>query len=284
MTASNRLEKGGASALPKEGTREIVLFLGKLSVTAGLKPRPSRRPRQEGFVLIILMIALTVMLVSLAAALPSIYQEGQREREEELIFRGNEYARAIYLFQRQFHRYPKSVDELLRTNNIRFLRRDYPDPMSRKGKWRFIHVGPGGVLLDSKTQAPPPSPLGQGKQSSETDEHKPKPPTSCDEKKKAESSAFFGDTNQMPGALIAGVASCSERDSIRVWNSHTKYDEWEFLGVGFNPVGVPTGQPQRPQRPGGAGQAPGRGRQGSQFPNLPPLTDQPLSKAPPSEP
>ncbi len=241
-------------------------------------PAPTT-PRSEGYALVILMIAMTVMLVSLAAALPSVYQEAQREREEELIFRGTEYARAIYLFQRQFHRYPKSVNELLRTNNIRFLRRTYPDPMSKNGKWRFVHVGPGGVLIDSKTQAPPPSPLGRNPQRSETDENKPKPPSSCDEKKKGQSSAFFGETSQMPGALIAGVASCSERDSVRVWNKRTKYDEWEFLGVGFQPTGVPASE----RRPGAPGQPPGRGRQGSQFPALPPLTDQPLSKPPASE-
>jgi type II secretory pathway pseudopilin PulG len=100
------------------------------------------------------MIAMTVMLIALGAALPSVYHESQREKEAELIFRGNEYARAIYLFQRQFQRFPKSVDELIRTNNIRFLRHAYKDPINPNGKWRFIHVAPNGTFIDSLTMGP----------------------------------------------------------------------------------------------------------------------------------
>src|SRR5215472_17970143 len=93
-----------------------------------------------GYAFVVLIVSMTVMLIALAAALPSVYHESQREKEEELIFRGNEYARAIWLFQRQFQRYPKSVDELIRTNNLRFLRHSYKDPMNPKGKWRLVHI------------------------------------------------------------------------------------------------------------------------------------------------
>jgi type II secretory pathway pseudopilin PulG len=101
--------------------------------------------------LLIVMMLATVLLISLSAALPNIYTAGMREREEELIFRGNEYARAIVLFRRQFRRYPTSVKELLQTSGIRFLRREYADPMSRRGKWRFIHADANGTILDSVT-------------------------------------------------------------------------------------------------------------------------------------
>jgi type II secretory pathway pseudopilin PulG len=107
-----------------------------------------------GYALLVVMMMATLLLISLTAALPSVYQEGQREREEELIFRGNEYARAVMLFNRQFQRYPTSVKELLETNGMRFLRREYADPMSKTGRWRFIHAGPNGVILDSKTLGP----------------------------------------------------------------------------------------------------------------------------------
>lgn len=103
-------------------------------------------------VLIIVMMMATLLLIGLAAVLPSVYQEGQREREEELVFRGYEYGRAVARFHQQFNRYPVSVKELLQTNGIRFLRKEYLDPMDPKGKWRFIHVNAAGVLLDSKNQ------------------------------------------------------------------------------------------------------------------------------------
>src|SRR5271157_395071 len=125
----------------------------------------------EGMVLVILMIAATLLLIALTAALPSVYQEGQREREAELIFRGTQYGRAVALFHRQFGRYPTSTKELLQTNNIRFLRKEYLDPMDPNGKWRFIHVNAAGVLLDSVNQpvgANPnnPNPAGIGTNSS----------------------------------------------------------------------------------------------------------------------
>jgi len=108
------------------------------------------------------MVAAAVLLISLTAALPSIYQEGQREREEELLFRGIQYARAVASFHQKFQRYPVSVQDLTKlTNGFRFLRKEYADPMTPGGKWRFIHANSQGVLLDSKTQGPPPGTPGQ---------------------------------------------------------------------------------------------------------------------------
>ena len=69
-------------------------------------------------VLVIVMMVATLLLIALTAALPSVYQEGQREREAELIFRGTQYGRAVALFHRQFNRYPVSMKELLETNGI----------------------------------------------------------------------------------------------------------------------------------------------------------------------
>ncbi len=116
-------------------------------------------------VLIIVMMIATLLLVALTATLPSVYQEGQREREKETIFRGKQYAIAVALFHRKFNRYPVSVKELMGTNGMRFLRKEYSDPLDRKGKWRFIHANAAGVLIDSKNQplnANQPNPAGLG--------------------------------------------------------------------------------------------------------------------------
>ena len=224
------------------------------------------------------MMLATLLLISLTVALPSVYRAGQREREEELIFRGNEYARAIMLFQRQFRRYPTSVKELLeKTNGIRFLRREYRDPMSRKGKWRFINADASGVVLNSKTIAPPkkPKPLG----SMDTTESSAKEEESKQqgsEEESGTSSSFF--SNEAKGAFIVGVASTSRKRSIRVWNGKTRYDEWEFLGLPGNATlgGVPAGGAQPPA----AGQQPASGQPGQQgagMPGFPPRPDPPLT-------
>ena len=114
-----------------------------------------RTSSESGYILLIVMMMATLLLISLAAAVPSIYVEGQRQKEKELIFRGEQYARAIMLFHQQFKRYPTSVKELLHTNRMSFLRKAFPDPMTRSGKWRFIHATANGVILDSKTLGPP---------------------------------------------------------------------------------------------------------------------------------
>ena len=59
--------------------------------------------------------------------------QGQRQKEELLIYRGLQYQRAIQLYVRKFGRYPGSLEELENTNQIRFLRQRYLDPMTENG-------------------------------------------------------------------------------------------------------------------------------------------------------
>lgn len=187
------------------------------------------RSGERGYAFLILMMVLTILLITLTVALPNVYTKGQREREEELIFRGNEYARAIAQYHRQFNRYPTSVKDLLkRTNGFRFLRHDYRDPMSRSGKWRFIHANASGAVIDSKTLAPPTPQKGEGKDQDKDKAAKPK------EKPEGEVS----ESGEIKGAFIVGVASSSKHKSIRVWNDHDRYDEWEFLGVQTGAAGA----------------------------------------------
>ncbi len=231
----------------------------------------------HGYALITVMFMATVLLISLTAALPSVYQEGQREKEAELVFRGTQYARAIALFHRQFNRYPVSVKELLQTNGIRFLRKTYLDPMSKKGTWRFIHANAAGVLIDSKTMGPRSNnPQGKtpagGVAGSATGSavggtgspglqlfgnQTPNRPTL-----QQRTSGFSDEGQDIKGAFIVGVASTSKRSSIRVWNNYSHYDEWEFLGIDMSMLGVPAGIPGLPGstgQPGGIGQPGGVG-------------------------
>ena len=74
-----------------------------------------------------------------------------------LIERGEQYQRAIQLYFRKFKKYPTSMEQLEGTNNVRFLRRRYADPLTGKDEWRLIHIGPTGAFIDSLTHKP-----GQG--------------------------------------------------------------------------------------------------------------------------
>ncbi len=110
-----------------------------------------RRPRasERGYaVLMVFMIAATIVIY-LYMQMPRVAFEAQRAKEELLIERGEQYKRAIQLFVRHNKTYPSKIEDLENFNGKRYLRRRYKDPMSGKEDWRPIHVGPGGVFLDS---------------------------------------------------------------------------------------------------------------------------------------
>ncbi len=111
-----------------------------------LRRKPSRS-RQQGYVLIVRLLFLAIMVIGLTAVAPAMATRVRREREIELIHRGKQYARAIRMFYRKFGRYPVRLEELEKTNNIRFLRRRYKDPMTASGDWRLIHYGEAQLTL-----------------------------------------------------------------------------------------------------------------------------------------
>ena len=220
-----------------------------------------RKFADRGYAFLILMMALTILLISLTTALPDIYTANQREREEELIFRGNEYARAIMLYRRQFNRFPSTVDDLVKkTNGYRFLRHAYKDPMTKSGKWRFIHASAGGAVLDSKTlpSAQPTNPLknsNSGKEDRTKDQSAEDSQTADQPATPEKNEAAQSPGGETQGAFIVGVASASKKKSIRIWNNHARYDEWEFLGVPNAPAGAAGAQPGTPSndQPQGTG-------------------------------
>jgi type II secretory pathway pseudopilin PulG len=243
---------------------------------------PSRAPhiprRSDGVVLVIVMIVATLMLVALAAALPSVLQEGEREREAELQFRGTQYARAVALFHKQFNRYPVNVKELMGTNGFRFLRKQYPDPMDPKGKWRFIHVTASGVLLDSVNQPlinpnNNTNPAGLGINGSSPASSGSSFGSSFSLGGSSSfgfqngnsgfgSSSFSGGSGssgfssfsmsssgtstgqeELPGAYIVGVAATSKKQAIKVWKKYDHYNQWEFIGLDMGVFGIGVGMP-----------------------------------------
>ena len=105
-------------------------------------PHPTRnRPSEAGFTLVAVIVAIFLVLLVLSVAAPRVAQSLHRDRELETIHRGQQYVRAIQLYYRRFGHYPGSLEQLEKSNNIRFLRQRYPDPMTGKPDWRLIHPG-----------------------------------------------------------------------------------------------------------------------------------------------
>jgi type II secretory pathway pseudopilin PulG len=99
------------------------------------------RQGEQGFMLLGLVVAIFLILLALGVAAPRVAHELRREREVETIHRGNQYVRAIQLYYRKMGHYPGSMEQLEKSNNLRFLRQRYVDPMTGKTDWRLIHVG-----------------------------------------------------------------------------------------------------------------------------------------------
>jgi type II secretory pathway pseudopilin PulG len=99
------------------------------------------RPSEEGYMLVVVIFMLAILILSLSIAVPRVRESIQRDREEETMQRGKQYIRAIQLYYRKFNAYPPSVDALVKTNNIRFLRKKYVDPTTGKDEWKPVLFG-----------------------------------------------------------------------------------------------------------------------------------------------
>ncbi len=174
-------------------------------------PSGSRRRSDAGVAMAALLVSLAVASVMLSMALPAWRHAAQREREAELIFRGEQYVRAIMLYQRQTPgAFPPDLETLMAG---RFLRHAYRDPMTDDGAFRLIPQSEratlGGAAAGGGIAAGP-------------------------ERMSAAGAARMGgsDTPDGPGGVeggIAGVVSRSTQPSIARYNGRGRYDEWLFL-------------------------------------------------------
>ena len=154
--------------------------------------------REEGYSMASLLVVLSVLSVTLGVLLPVWETVVKREREAELIFRGEQYARAIGLYQRKYaNAYPKSIDALL---NEQFLRKEYMDPMTSDGQFKLVFEG---ELTQSNSNNYPP-------QTEFTSRN-----------------LDLGLDEERIG--IIGVVSRSNKESLRVYKDKSHYNEWLFV-------------------------------------------------------
>lgn len=223
-----------------------------------------KKHSEAGYNLVILMVTMTLLNIALAIALPKWSYVIRREREEELISRGFQYAEAIRVFQNRFQRLPVRLEELAEVEP-RSIRKLWKDPMTEDGKWVLIPPGGQGQPL-----TPQPGPGGQPLPDSGTEEPGDRPPDT-DEEIDPDTGIGEKKGTQQVGPFT-GVHSRSGKESIMTFNGRNRYDEWHFtlemlqtlLGGGGQMGGV-GGQPGGPGgMPGGLG----AGGDPTRIPNL----------------
>jgi hypothetical protein len=226
----------------------------------------TRRRSEAGYTLLLVVFMVATMLIAAAIATPNIITEGRRHKEEVMIWRGNQYARAIGLYYRKFGKFPTKVEDLTnQTNGVRFLRQAYPDPMNKEdGSWRFIYIGPNGMLIGSNRQqsllqgalngagmpgmglAPLTGAMGQLANSAQNNlpgSGAPGVPVvqgannSSSGGSSSSSSSFGSQPQPLGGSTIGGniigIGSKIDKSSLRLYIGEDNYKNWEFI---WNPL------------------------------------------------
>ena len=194
----------------------------------------------------------------MAAIAPAIATQIRRDREDELIHRGNEYRKAIRKYFRKFGRYPSKIEDLENTNNMRFLRKRYKDPVTGQD-FKLIHYGEAhspstglfGQPLQNVTSGSP-NPLTGGVNvvpNSPAPNPNPQVPPEVDDLGNPVNPPATGNTGNPPtttgpnppttggnpnpttfgGGAIIGVKSSSTKASVKEIKGRGHYNEWEFI-------------------------------------------------------
>lgn len=208
-----------------------------------------KKPRRlRGYTLVALLIGITTMTIMIAAILPLASTQRQREDEEELIFRGTQYAEGIRIFRRKYGRYPTSLKEMLDTKP-RTIRKLWQDPILRSDDWGLVTLTQGGAVGLIPTPVP-----GRGGTGGAVRAPTPAPSPTPD---------HFRSTGDAAGPVasvgpILGVYSKSKKEGLRTFQGRKVYEEWKFTentvgqGAGVTPgAGVRDGPSTLP--PGGGG-------------------------------
>jgi type II secretory pathway pseudopilin PulG len=217
--------------------------------------------KQRGYMLITLMLAVALVTIGLLTVLPDIAQQIRRDREEELCHRGTEYMRAIQRYYRKFGRYPTRIEDLENTDNIRFLRKRYKDPLSldpQTGRYRdfkILHpqdvmLNNGAVLGQAAGQGGLAGQLGVGEIAAgaggpgvQTLDGLQTPQSGLQIRNNSSgtensNSSNASDTGSSGGSdlsgqvfgggPIIGVASTSKEKTVREFNKTNHYNDWYF--------------------------------------------------------
>ena len=188
------------------------------------------RRGNEGYNLVILVVAVAVLNIGIAAALPIWSTVNQREKEEELIFRGLQYAEAIRVCQlpNRLGRLPVKLEELIEVEP-RCIRQLYPNPMTEDGRWGLILETGGGRRGGNN-----PRDRIAELQERERRRNEPQQPTSPGGPTVNRNGDVLidgaGEENgqERVNGPIKGVYSPEGDTAIKTWFDTDKISEWQF--------------------------------------------------------
>ena len=198
----------------------------------------------RGYAMAALLVSLAVMSVLMSVALPVWRHQAQREKEAELVFRGEQYARAVALYRaKNGNNFPPSIDVLVQG---KFLRKKYLDPVTQKD---FDIIVAGAQSANPQNPQAGQSGPGRGGTQSGPGRGMLQPPAATQPPSPTQPA-----TSQPASAGIMGVHSKSQETSIRLYKGQNRYDLWAFVFTAVNRPGGNTPNGPGPTAPGGRGQ------------------------------
>jgi type II secretory pathway pseudopilin PulG len=167
------------------------------------------KSREAGYTLVVFVMIIAVMAIMMAVAVEIVSFQAQREREAELIFRGQQYVEGIRMYKQKYGRNPMRMKELWEANP-RVLRQQWKDPITDSEEWGLVFLGQEGRQLAV------PGGRGRGR--------RPTPTRTPVFEREREGGAG----GEKVGPII-GVHSLSTDQSIKIYEGRTQYDEWKFV-------------------------------------------------------
>ncbi|MBS1191797.1 MAG: hypothetical protein H6R10_3589 [Rhodocyclaceae bacterium] len=121
------------------------------------------RHRHRGFTYLGVLFLVALLGLALGAAGQAWSVASQRAREQELLWVGTQYARALQSYAQQSPgrpEYPRRLEDLLTDNRFpvprHHLRRLYPDPITRSTDWGLVKTLDGRISgVYSRSEAAP---------------------------------------------------------------------------------------------------------------------------------
>ena len=101
---------------------------------------------EKGFALLFVFLMAAIVSLYLYSQLPRVAFESERDKEQLLIDRGEQYKRAIQLYVIAVKKYPQKIEDLENTNEKRYLRHRYiesDDPARTSGGLSMWYTRPG---------------------------------------------------------------------------------------------------------------------------------------------
>lgn len=109
---------------------------------------------QSGFTYLVIMMLVVLITLATASVSEVWHTKVRREKEQELLFVGNEFRKAIgYYYERSpgsVKRYPPTLIDLLKDSRQlatqRYLRKIYIDPITLSADWGMVISPNGGIM------------------------------------------------------------------------------------------------------------------------------------------